>query len=265
MSRRRPLIGSPRDCEIMLHFAPTMMGPPSVFDQPRRKYGYSCDTPPNTGSMGTNVGLTSRSIRTVRHDPNSSNRSSRATAAVKPIWFTSVSPWRRSKFARNTLKDQRPPGIVSAAALVGRGAERNDEETLVGLASVAASNTVFNVAIFALFLHARSGAVVAMEPSTGRILAMVSLPSPTSGVLAVIVSRFLEKLSFTELLFSLVMYSARCRAWWAHSRRSDRIRFDTWQPARAGVDQHVASAKRRNRVARIVPIAEGRARRTCGA
>src|SRR5688572_27736496 len=85
MTRGAMLMASPRDWEIRLHFPPTMIGPPSVFDQPRRRYGYSCETPPNTGSAGMNVGLTSRSSRTVRHDPNSSTRSPRATAAVNPI------------------------------------------------------------------------------------------------------------------------------------------------------------------------------------
>ncbi len=52
ITRGARLIASPRDCEIRLHLPPTMTGPPSVFDQPRRTYGYSCDTPPNSGSVG---------------------------------------------------------------------------------------------------------------------------------------------------------------------------------------------------------------------
>ena len=42
-----------------------MIGPPSVFDQPRRKYGNAWSTPPNElVSLGTKTGLRTRAPQT---------------------------------------------------------------------------------------------------------------------------------------------------------------------------------------------------------
>src|SRR6266550_2163140 len=56
-TRGARLIASPSDSERTAYLAPTMMGAPSVFDQPRRRYGKAWSTPASElVSLGRKVG-----------------------------------------------------------------------------------------------------------------------------------------------------------------------------------------------------------------
>ena len=75
-------------------------------DQPCRTNGCSFTTPPAIGSVDTNNGRTSRSIRrTTVHAPKISARSPAPIPNVSGQSDTSVNPWSRSKFTRYALSD----------------------------------------------------------------------------------------------------------------------------------------------------------------
>ena len=92
------LIASPRACEIRLHFVPTMIGPPSVFDHPRRRYGYSCETPPNTGSMVWKLDYEWNDAEWMKHTLyySEGNRLEYKPVNLKPLTVESIPPKVRS-------------------------------------------------------------------------------------------------------------------------------------------------------------------------
>jgi hypothetical protein len=94
-------------------------------------------TPPATGSVGTNNGRTSRSIRrTSVKAPNSSARSPTPTPTVSGQSDTSVKPWSRSKFTRYALSDHFRAGKISP---VGTNHNRVSPFTVVVAGRVSTS------------------------------------------------------------------------------------------------------------------------------